>query len=104
MFLPLEQGHQGGDVELGKAAVVDGPRAGRIAQPVAGQWRQQLPDLAANLSRAILQVLAVVEQRDHPSKFSAHMRCHCSAVALIGLSARHSASLPRSSMQTSRCS
>src|SRR5262245_36920537 len=65
MLLPLQQRHERIGIKASEGAVIDSPRAGRIAQPIAGERRQQLADLAAEFGFAFLQVLPGIKQSYH---------------------------------------
>ena len=84
VFFPLEQAEQGRDVKTGEGAVVDRPGLAGITQSITGEGCQQLTHLAAEVGRALVQILSVVEQGNHCftfrerssfSFFSAARRC-----------------------------
>ena len=57
----LQQGLEPLGIELGKGAVIDRPREFGVAQAIAGQWREQLSNIAAVPVGAFVQILTVVE-------------------------------------------
>lgn len=65
MPLALKKRREGRFVKAGERAIVDGPWPFRLAQPIARERREQLPDRAANLRFAGGQILPCVEKRYH---------------------------------------
>src|SRR6185436_12703842 len=65
MLLTPQQCLESRDVQIGKRTVVDRAWPVWIAQPVARERCQQLPDRTADLGFGLSQVMSIIEQRNH---------------------------------------